>query len=106
MGANQELKIIAYIAVGRLLIWILQNASLSKKIYLKSSFLTELFGCDFCLGCWIFTLVGFLLDYNLFESIEIVWHFLGIIMTAIIVSFVTHLAVIGFRSQYGTTYVE
>jgi hypothetical protein len=102
------LSLIVYLAVGRLLIWIFQNASLSKKIYKKSSFLTELFECDFCLGVWTYALAGFLIDYNLFErpDLDVLPYILGVVVTAIITAFVVHLAVIGFRIQYGTTYIE
>jgi hypothetical protein len=95
--------LIVYFVVGRLLIWFLQTAGPIRMLYEKSSFLTELFECDFCLGVWMFLLLGFALEVNVLDVIP---YILGVVITAIIASFVTHIFVAGWRTQYGTTYVE
>jgi len=95
--------LITYFVVGRLLIWVLQTATLSKKIYLKSSLLTELFECDFCLGFWVFSILGYMMQVRL---IEIIPYFVDIVFTAIIASWLAYVFVAGWRTLYGTTYLE
>jgi len=97
------MALISYFVVGRLLIWVLQTATLSKKLYLKSSLLTELFECDFCLGFWIFGILGYMMQVGL---IEIIPRFADVVLTAIIASWLVHVFVTGWRTLYGTTYLE
>jgi len=97
------MSLIAYFVIGRLLIWVLQTAGPIKLLYQKSSFLTELFECDFCLGCWVFVGLGFTMNIAILDVLP---YILDVIVTAIIASFCLFLFIAGWRTQYGTTYLE
>jgi hypothetical protein len=95
--------LIIYFVIGRLLIWFLQTAGPIKYLYKRSNFLIELFECDFCLGCWVFLGLGLAFKVAL---LDILPYILDVTITAIVASFVLHIFIIGWRTQYGTTYVE
>jgi len=95
--------LVLYFVIGRLLIWFLQTAGPIKMLYRKSSFLTELFECDFCLGCWVFLGLGFAMKVAILDVLP---YILDVIVTAIMASFCLHVFIIGWRTQYGTTYLE
>jgi len=102
--------LIAYFVIGKLLIWTLQTADPVKWLYRMSSFTTELFECDFCLGCWVYTAIGFIMDLNIFSP-KLSWmglnlHPIGIIVTAIGASFLMHLISLGWTTKFGTIHVE
>jgi hypothetical protein len=95
--------LVLYFVIGRLLIWFLQTAGPIKKIYQRSSFLSEMFECDFCLGCWVFLGLGFAMNVAI---LDVVPYILDVIITAIAASFCLQMFIIGWRTQYGVTYLE
>lgn len=95
--------LVPYFVIGRLLIWLLQTAGPVKLLYQKSSFLTELFECDFCLGCWVFLGLGFTMNLGILDVLP---YILDVVVTAIMASFSLHVFVVGWKTQYGTTYLE
>ena len=97
------MSLITYFVIGRLLIWVLQTAGPIKMVYQRSSLLTELFECDFCLGCWVFVGLGFTMNIAILDVLP---YILDVIITAIIASFCLFLFTVGWKTQYGTTYLE
>ncbi len=93
------MNLITFFVIGRLLVWTLQTSGLTKKIWERSAFLTELAHCDFCTGCWVFPWLAVVFDIN-FMSPEYIPVFTEIV-TGILASWAMHLARIGFMAQYG-----
>jgi hypothetical protein len=92
-----------YCVVGRILIYIIQKASLSYLPLIKSDkwkgFLTQLFGCDLCLGVWIYTLLAWFLNVNvLYEYVYV--PVISEIITGMITSFLVWLVRNGWSSQF------
>lgn len=89
---------IAYIVVGRILIWALQNTPLldGARKYPK---IQELLNCDFCLGVWVFSILAWwfrpsVMPEKLPKGVQCA-------ATGLVVSFATHLARIGWEERFG-----
>jgi len=93
---------LVYILVGRLFIFLLQKAPY-KSLFIKWSFLQELFECDLCLGVWVFTFLAFFIDVNLFS-------FYVPVLSQLIIgsgtSLIVHLLRIGWQEKFGTIIVS
>ena len=91
---------------GRLLIWFLQTAGPVKPIRELNPFTRELFSCDFCLGVWVFTLLGI----GQREASQPIFGYfhqaLEVGVFAVICSFITHLGRLGWQSKFGITVYE
>lgn len=97
------MNVLAYFVVGELLIWLGQNMALPRKIWSRSSFLTELFKCDICLGFWVFLILSPVFHVTIASSGYPLFDYA---LVAQIAAFVTHVFMIGFRTEFGTTIVE
>lgn len=97
------MNVLAYFVVGELLIWLGQTTTLPKKVWSRSSFLTELFECDVCLGTWIFGLLSPIFHVTIVSSGVLLVDY---IVTAPIVAILAHIFMIGFGTKFGTTVVE
>lgn len=91
--------VLAYLVLGRLLIWVAETSGPTKIIWGLHPFLTELGECDFCLGCWIYPPLAALFSVNLTAPIYV--PFVSEIITGIAVSFAVHLARLGWQSKFG-----
>lgn len=86
-----------FLATGRLLIWLIQIASLLKPIWALHPLLTELSECDVCLGFWVFLLLAIGLEPP-FDY----WHpVVEMIILASIASMMAHLIRLGWTSKFG-----
>jgi hypothetical protein len=85
--------------LGRLLVWVLQTSGPTRRFWSLHPFLTELGLCDFCVGCWVFSLLAWPLRVNLLSPIYV--PILSEIATGITFSFVSHLVAIGWRAKWG-----
>lgn len=61
---------LVYALVGKIIIFLLQKFPKHKlpiigKLFREGKFLDELFSCSLCLGFWIYSGLGYLLDVNL-----------------------------------------
>jgi hypothetical protein len=95
--------------VGRIIIFVLQKASHSYLSLLPENkfrgFLTELFGCDLCLGVWIYTFGAWFLNVNVLY--EYVYNpVLSGITTGIITSFLIWLMVSGISAKFQIVWVK
>lgn len=97
MGAGTV--VLAYLVLGRLLVWTLQTSGPAKRVWALHPFLQELGECDFCLGCWLFPLMAWLFGINLLSPIYV--PVVSEIVTGIATSFAVHLARLGWQSKFG-----
>jgi len=100
-----------YAALGRLFIFLIQKSPYVRWVIglvsreRSRAFLEELFGCDLCLGFWVYLVLALLFQY---ANVNV--NVLGIpnapvisaIITGAITSFVVHVFVIGWRDRFGT----
>lgn len=100
---------IIFCVVGRITIFVLQKASHSYLSLMKSErlrgFLTELFGCDLCLGVWVYFLLAWFLNVNvLYEYVYV--PVLSWIITGIITSFLVWLIMTGIATRFQIVWVN
>lgn len=93
-------KILFIGLVGRLLVWTLQTSGPTRRIWQLHSFLDELAACDFCMGFWVFLPLVIVFDVNVFDLLGY-YPVLSEIVTALVFSFVVHIARIGWKYQHG-----
>jgi hypothetical protein len=89
---------LAFLAVGRLFIWIVQIFPLTRQP--KREFFAELVQCNFCLGCWIYfgLSFAFLPIVDFIPSIPI----LSNVLIGIVTSFAAYLLYEGWKTIFGT----
>lgn len=90
--------------LGRLLVWTLQTSGPTRRFWSLHPLLTELGECDFCVGCWVFSLLAWPLGVNLLTPVYI--PALSEVVTGITFGFISHLAAIGWRSKWGTEVLD
>lgn len=91
--------VIAYLVLGRLLVWTVQTSGPSRRIWALHPLLEELGDCDFCVGCWVFPLLALLLEVNLLAPVYV--PAVSEIITGIATAFAVHLARLGWQSKFG-----
>ena len=90
--------------LGRLLVWVVQTSGPTRRFWSLHPFLAELGECDFCVGCWVFSLLAWPLGVNLLAPVYIPG--LSEIVTGIAFSFISHLAAAGWRAKWGTEVLD
>jgi len=99
-----------FCVVGRIIIFVIQKASHSYLSLMKPEtklrgFLTELFGCDLCLGVWIYMVGAWFLNVNVLY--EYVYNpVLSGITTGIITSFLVWLIMEGIKAKFQIVWVK
>ena len=95
-----------YLLVGKLLIWTIQifppiHWFIESRKGLLKEYLEKLFGCDFCLGTWVYFFLAIVaqqtiipLNYNIFAVI------VSYFLTGVISAFVMHLITIGWDAKF------
>jgi hypothetical protein len=98
-----------FCVVGRIIIYVIQKASPSYLSLMKNenrrSFLKELFGCDLCLGIWVYVFLAWFLNVNVlyeYGYIPVVsW-----VLTGIITSFLVWLIMTGVMTRFQIVWVK
>jgi hypothetical protein len=101
---------IFYAGLGKLFIFLIQKSPYVKLIIglfkgRSKAFLEELFGCDLCLGFWVYLILALVLQYaNIDVNVVDIQYapIISAIITGAITSFVVHLISIGWRDKFGT----
>lgn len=103
-----ELYII-YGLIGKLLIFLAQKApyqNIIGKLFRGErvrSFLQELFSCDLCLGVWVYTLLSWIMNINMYYFyVPVVSEFL----TGASMAFIAHLMTIGWKEKFSTIIIQ
>ena len=101
------LQVVAFLLVGRLVIFLLQKFPFQKikfigRLFEEGKFLEQLFACSLCLGVWVYAILGYLV------SVDIVADLFGVyivafneILTGMIASFVVYIFGIGWTTRFG-----
>ena len=99
-----------YAALGRLFIFLIQKSPYVRWVIglvrreRSRAFLEELFGCDLCLGFWLYLVLALLFQYaNVNVNVLDIPNspVISAIITGAITSFVVHVFVIGWRDRFG-----
>lgn len=92
-----------FLAVGRLLTWLLQVNGLMRRLWRLHPVLMELGECDLCLGFWIY--LALLLSWQ--RELSGVWPgAVESIALAAIATFAAHLLRLGWQSKFGVAVIE
>lgn len=95
--------VLAYLVLGRLIVWTAQTSGPTRKLWALTPFLEELGACDFCLGCWIFPVLAWLFGVNLTGFyIPVVTE----AITGIATAFGMHLVRLGWQAKFGVEILE
>lgn len=97
MGAGSV--VIAYLLLGRLIVWVAETSGPTKRIWRLHPLLEELGECDFCLGCWVYPLLAAMFEVNLTAPVYV--PFASEIITGIATAFAVHLARLGWQTKFG-----
>lgn len=104
------IKFLVYLGLGKLIIFLLQKFPFGKiyvvgKLFAEGKFLNELFGCDLCLGVWVYSILAYLLQVNFFQELG----YTPIIFECItggFASFVMHIFSLGWNTKFQTIILE
>jgi hypothetical protein len=90
-------QFVLYLAAGRLLTWLAQVSGLMRPVWDRHPVLTELAGCDLCLGFWVYLLLAPRRAFGL-------WSDLGErVVLAAFSSLTAHLVRLGWGAKFGVT---
>lgn len=92
-----------YAAVGKLLIFVVQTAGPFEAAWnlLESRYpkFQEFHECGWCVGCYIYPILAYLLDVNIFDNLT--YSVVGYILTGIITSFIVQALHFGLEDWFG-----
>lgn len=87
--------------VGRLLVFVIQGLPPVRN-FKKPEYFAELFHCDFCLGSWVMFVMCVMFKTNI--TVDMVGIYIPVVselITATILSFITHLTLLGAKMRWG-----
>lgn len=91
-----------YLAIGRLLTWLLQTNGLTKRMWGLHPLLEELGDCDLCLGFWVYLALGLFLP-----PVFAPWPFaLSVVVLAAVMTTMAHLLRLGWQAKFGMIVVD
>lgn len=96
-------QFLLYLASGRLLTWLLQTNGLTRRLWRTHPLLTELSGCDLCLGFWMYLALALLLGPG---DVFGLWRRGERVVLAAGSTFLAHLVRLGWQSKFGVTVIE
>lgn len=106
------LKFFAYLAIGKLLIFIGQKFPFHKlpiigNLFAEGEFLEQLFACDLCLGFYVFSFLDFFFYVNIFAELKLPYvPILNEILVGTLATFLVHVFSIGWNSKFGVIVIE
>jgi hypothetical protein len=90
-----------YALLGRLIIYLIQSFPLIGYLSSLGKPLEKLFGCDLCLGVWVYWFLAWILNINIFNlwfpSINTVFAYF---LTGAVTSFIMYLIALGWKDQF------
>ncbi len=89
------LNILTVAVVGRVLIYVWMKFELP----FKNKWLEKLHACDLCSGVWIYSALCLAANTNAFQFFFMP-PFVGEIVTAILMSYIVHYFVLGWKAQH------
>ena len=112
------LDYLVFALVGKLLIFLWQQFPLSAYLSSKSKLLQKLFGCDLCLGVWIYWFLALLFEevnpfltsvdkyvgYNI--ELSVFMYIFTAFLTGAITSFIVHIFSLGWNTKFQTLVIE
>lgn len=86
-----------FLAAGRLIIWLLQTNGLMRPVWAWKPILTELGGCDLCLGFWVYLGLGIFMPvpFGIWPAV------VEVVIIAAIAAFAMHLMRLGWQVKFG-----
>lgn len=100
------MNLIVFAVVGKLLVWTIQTSGPTRRIWKQSELLAEFGECDFCVGCWVYSILAWLFGVNVLSPLTVFYPVLTAIMNGILVSFAVHLASVGWKAKWGYEVIE
>lgn len=103
-------NLVAYLLIGKLLIFLLQKFPKNKLpiislLFREGKLLDDLFACDLCLGFWLYSGLAFLFDVNVIAEIRYI-PILSEFLTGAVATFVMHLLSAGWDARYRNYHIE
>ena len=102
-------SLVEYLLIGKIAIFFLQNFPFSKLPIIGSIFRREtivhLFGCDLCLGAWVYMALAIMYRINVLCDI-ITIPILSEIFTGLLASFVMHIFTLGWKTKFTNIILE
>lgn len=92
------MELAKYLAIGRLLVWLIQTNGLTRPLFDRHAKLRELRDCDLCLGFWVYLALAPRIDLGVGRLNRISW--------AAIASFTAHLLRLGWEVKFRVTVIE
>ena len=92
-----------YAVLGKVLMFLWKKTPYAAYLG-RWKFFADLFGCDLCLGVWVYTALAFLMKMNLFEKFYV--PIINEIITGGVTSFVVFCFCVGWFTLYGTYEVK
>lgn len=89
-----------YAIIGKLLIYLGQKFPPLAESRFK--FVRNLFACDLCLGCWIYTILAAFLSVRLLQDVYFYVPVVTEVITGCATSFLVHLISIGWQEKFNT----
>jgi len=104
------LEFVWFAVVGKIVIFILQRFPFKKvpklgSLFKEGKFFGDLFGCDLCLGVWVYSILAILCEYDAIELSTNLSGVLSWILTGMITSFVVHVFSAGWKALYNVTVI-
>lgn len=88
------IQFLAYLALGKLLIY------LGQKFLGNIKLIEKLTSCDLCLGVWVYSVLAGLFQIRLLEDVYFYVPVVNEVITGCVVSYLVHLITIGFREKH------
>jgi hypothetical protein len=97
-----SVRLILFFAIGRLIIFFIQkfiSDNVPEKYLIRYGYFARLFGCDLCLGFWVYTILAYIMKIQVLYVINYVPIF-SEVLTGMISSFIMHIFRLGWNTKF------